>query len=68
MILEEQLKLIIEEQAETQRLENYVKRKAEIQSTSNRILVVSGIRRCGKSTLLKPENIPCLYWFDIKIF
>ncbi len=53
MILEEQLKIITEEQAVAHKLERYVKRCTGLQNASNRILVVSGVRRCGKSTLLQ---------------
>lgn len=53
MILEEQLKLVIEEQKAAHKIKNYVKWKPKIQDKSNRILAVSGVRRCGKSTLLQ---------------
>ena len=53
MILEQQLKIVIEEQNKTKKLKKYVSRNSDMQDAGGRILVVSGVRRCGKSTLLQ---------------
>lgn len=52
MILEEQLKIIIEDQLFNKNTKDFVKRTVDISETGNRVMVVSGVRRCGKSTLL----------------
>jgi predicted AAA+ superfamily ATPase len=53
MILEEQLKLIIDEQKEIENKKAKIVRNTFLPETSDRIVVISGVRRCGKSTLLR---------------
>lgn len=55
MISEELLQLIIESQSRPL-LENLVKREQSIPESKHRAVIVTGIRRCGKSTLLKSLN------------
>ncbi len=53
MILEDQLQLVINEQKEGLEVKEFVSRNANLPQSTNRIVVVSGIRRCGKSTFLQ---------------
>ncbi len=53
MILEEQLKLIIKDQNVSKKLKRIIERNLKFPKSGNRIIVVSGVRRCGKSTLLQ---------------
>jgi len=64
MILEQQIEYIINEQNSYGNLNNTIKRNLEIDENSKRIIVISGVRRCGKSTLLKQKfanNSECLF-------
>jgi len=53
MITEKQLSDIAEEQASYVFVGNEVQRRKKIGIEIGRIIVVSGVRRCGKSTYLK---------------
>ena len=53
MILEEHLKQIIEEQNTANQLKKIIPRDTDLPKNSDRVIVVSGVRRCGKSTLLQ---------------
>ncbi len=53
MITEEILRAVIQDLQPVNSLKHIVQREKTIPLDSNRIVVVTGIRRCGKSTLLK---------------
>jgi len=53
MILEEVLREVIQDQREIIELKLPVKRNLELPGQSRQIVIISGIRRCGKSTLLQ---------------
>ena len=53
MITEENLYAILNEQKEWRQDNRIVQREVNIPVHPNRIIVITGIRRCGKSTLLK---------------
>jgi len=53
MILEEQLQLVINEQKQAWYVKEFVPRKTNLPIQTNRIVVISGVRRCGKSTFLQ---------------
>ncbi len=57
MILESTLKYVIKEYAELINKSKPVKREKEISLKGNLVTVVTGIRRCGKSTLLQQALI-----------
>jgi predicted AAA+ superfamily ATPase len=64
MITEEILRVVIKDFKPVNSLRKIVEREKAIPMNSNRIVVITGIRRCGKSTLLK-HNIKN---FDEAIF
>ncbi len=64
MITEEILRVVIKDVHPVNSLRRIVEREKTIPMNSNRIVVITGIRRCGKSTLLK-HNIKN---FDEAIF
>jgi len=53
MILEELIKTVIDEQNAANLAKINISRNTVLPKNSSRILVVSGVRRCGKSTLLQ---------------
>ncbi len=53
MILKSQLSRIIKENNSLFNSEQIIRRHLKISESGNRITVISGIRRCGKSTLMK---------------
>ncbi|MCF8297739.1 MAG: ATP-binding protein [Saprospiraceae bacterium] len=53
MLTEERLREILKDNLKLNPLKEIIQREIEIPLNSDRIVVVSGIRRCGKSTLLK---------------
>ncbi len=53
MILEEQIKTVIFEQIGNTNNKEYISRNIDFLKKGNRIFVITGVRRCGKSTLLK---------------
>ena len=55
MITKQQLSEIINEQLESFKGKNLVDRHINIPVDSNRIVIISGIRRCGKSTLIRQK-------------
>lgn len=55
MITEIQLSEIIKDQQEIFLKKNWIERHTEIPLQSKRIIIISGVRRCGKSTLLKQK-------------
>lgn len=55
MISEETLRIVINENSLVKNNNSTIKRDYDIPLEANTIIVVSGVRRCGKSTLLKTE-------------
>jgi len=53
MILQDELQNIVIEQLLYRNTKEIIQRNTSIEDTSDRIIVISGIRRCGKSTLLQ---------------
>lgn len=53
MILKSQLKNIIEEANHRRRPLNFIARQPDLSGAKERIIVLSGVRRCGKSTMMK---------------
>jgi uncharacterized protein len=52
MLTEELLRKIIGDNQSNLKLKKLINRKVDIPDTSNRIIILCGVRRCGKSTLL----------------
>jgi len=58
MIPKLQLAEIISDQQESFLKWKWIERHLEIPAKSSRILIISGVRRCGKSTLVKQKLLP----------
>ena len=72
MITRQLLKEIIEDQQEVFKRKGWIDRFAEMPLKSSRIVIVTGIRRCGKSTLLKQKLLPgerglCINFEDTRL-
>lgn len=55
MITKQQLQEIVSEQSENFKRKRLISRLVDFPTESNRIVIVSGIRRCGKSTLIRQK-------------
>ena len=55
MITKQQLSEIISEQFEVFQKKKLVERQVYFPVESSRIIIVSGVRRCGKSTLIRQK-------------
>ena len=55
MITKDQLKAIIQDQEQSFNRKNCIERRISIPMNSKRIVIISGIRQCGKSTLLRQK-------------
>lgn len=72
MITRDLLRKIIEDQQENFQQGSWIDRETEVPLESKRIVIISGVRRCGKSTLLKQKILPstlglCINFEDTRL-